>query len=421
MRSARPREGTTTLTAGSGTGLTLLWARMRILAVGNMYPPHHFGGYELVWQSAMRAARDAGHEVRVLTTDLDTGASGEDDPGVFRELRWSWRDHGFPALGIRRRVALERHNARVLDRHLDELRPDVVSWWSMGGMSLSMMERVRRRGIPAVAFVHNEWLDYGRKVDGWSYPFATRFRALAPIAERVTGVPARLDLGAAARYVFVSDVTRRRNIELGGVALESTGVAHSGIDPAFIDPQPEQPWRWRMLYVGRLDERKGVRTAVEALAQLPGEASLTIVGGWDEDERRRLSELAERARVAERVVFAGQRSRDELRAAYRDCDAVVFPSIWEEPWGLVPLEAMGQGRPVVATGRGGSGDYLRDGENALLFEAGDAGALAAGVERLAADPALRARLREGGLATAPQYTEDHFNQAVLDELHAAAA
>jgi glycosyltransferase involved in cell wall biosynthesis len=392
---------------------------MRILAVGNMYPPHHFGGYELVWRSAMEAARAEGHDVRVLTTDLDTGATEPDDPGVFRELRWSWHDHDFPALGVRGRVALERHNARVLDRHLRELEPDVVSWWSMGGMSLSMMERVRRRGIPAVAFVHNEWLDYGRKVDGWSYPFATRFRALAPLAERLAGVPARIDLNRAARYVFVSEATRRRTLVLDGIDLESSGVAHSGIDPAFIDPQPEQEWRWRLLYVGRLDEHKGVHTAIEALAHLPPEAVLTIVGGWDEAEQWRLTELARRLGVSERVNFDGQRSRDELPAAYRDCDAVVFPSIWDEPWGLVPLEAMGQGRPVVATGRGGSGEYLLDGENALLFEAGDARALAAAVERLARDPTLRARLREAGLATAPRYTESHFNRAVLDELRHA--
>jgi glycogen(starch) synthase len=387
---------------------------MRILAVGNMYPPHHFGGYELVWQSAMRAARAAGHEVRVVTTDLRTGAPEPDDPDVHRELRWSWRDHAFPALGIRGRVALERHNARVLDRHLEELRPDVVSWWAMGGMSLSLMERVRRRGIPAVAFVHNEWLGYGREVDGWAHPFATRYRALAPLAERLTGVPARIDLEEAARYVFVSETTRRRTLALG-LDLRSTGVAHSGIDRAFLDATPPHPWRWRMLYVGRLDENKGVHTAIDALAHLPAEATLTIVGGWDEAEEQRLRERA----AGGRVQFEGQRDRAELKDAYRDCDVLVFPSIWEEPWGLVPLEAMGMGRPVVATGRGGSGEYLRDEHNAVLFEAGDPRALAAAVRRLADSAPLRARLYEQGLATARANTEDHFNAHVLRELEEA--
>jgi glycosyltransferase involved in cell wall biosynthesis len=82
---------------------------------------------------------------------------------------------------------------------------------------------------------------------------------------------------------------------------------------------------------------------------------------------------------------------------------------------------MGIGRPVVATGRGGSGEYLRDEENCLLFEAGDARALAHALTRLAESPSLRERVREGGLGTAPLYTEERFNAAVEDELERAVA
>jgi len=134
---------------------------VRVLAVGNMYPPQHLGGYELVWQGAMRALREAGHEVRVLTTDLRLSDAGEEDDFVARELRWYWRDHAWPSFTPRERLALERHNARVFDRHVRELRPDVVTWWSMGGMSMSLIERARRRGLPAVGFVHGDWLHLG--------------------------------------------------------------------------------------------------------------------------------------------------------------------------------------------------------------------------------------------------------------------
>jgi glycosyltransferase involved in cell wall biosynthesis len=390
-----------------------------VLAVGNMYPPHHFGGYELVWRAAMRNAERHGHEVRVLTTDLRTATTEPDDIGVHRELRWYWRDHEFPRLSGVERLSLERHNARVLDRHLESFAPDVVSWWSMGGMSLSMLERVRRKGIPAVAFVHDDWLDYGRHVDGWMRAFGGRLRPLARVVERFVRVPTQVDLAGAARYVFVSDTTRRRAAD-AGVAPPSAGIAHSGIDPGFVDPAPPREWSWSLLYVGRLDERKGVDTAVASLQHLPWEAVLTLVGGWDEREEARLRSLASGLGVAERVRFAGQRSRSEVRAAYADADVVVFPVVWEEPWGLVPLEAMARGRPVVATGRGGSGEYLRDGDNALLFEAGDAAALADAVRRLESDPALRERLVRGGLETAPLHTEDVFNEAVLRELEAAA-
>jgi glycosyltransferase involved in cell wall biosynthesis len=379
-----------------------------------MYPPHHFGGYELVWRSAMEHLRAEGHQVRVLTTDLRTASALPDDPGVHRELRWYWRDHGFPRRRLRATVAIERHDHAVLARHLKEMRSDVVSWWAMGGMPLSLLEAVRRRGLPAVAFVHDDWLDYGRHVDGWLRRFGGRKAVAAPLAERLLGLPARVDFAAAAHYVFVSESTRRR-------AGFDGDVAHSGIHSDFLAPAPEREWAWRLLYVGRLDERKGVDTAIEALAYLPAAARLAIVGGWDEREEARLRALAGGLGVAERVEFRGQRERPELLAAYAEADAVVFPVRWEEPWGLVPLEAMGAGRPVVATGRGGSGEYLRDGENALLFEPGDPRALAAALSRLAADPALRSALRERGRETAALHTEPRFNAEVLRQLEARAS
>jgi glycosyltransferase involved in cell wall biosynthesis len=370
----------------------------------------------------MRHLRSRGHEVRVVTTDFRLASPAEpEEDAVHRELRWWWRDHAFPELPVRERLALERHNARVLGRHLDEFRPEVVSWWSMGGMSLSLLERVRRRGLPAVAFVHDDWLDYGPRVDPWLKLFTgpRRGRLAAP-AEALLRMPTRVEFDHAARYLFVSERTRQRALEAGR-APRVSAIAHSGIDPSYVDPRAERPWEWRLLYVGRIDERKGIGTAVEALAKLPAAATLTVVGEGDPAAEAKLRAQAARLGVTDRVRMEGFRSRAELPAAYEAADVVVFPVVWEEPWGLVPIEAMALGRPVVATGRGGSGEYLRDGQNALLFEAGDAEALAAAVRRLAGDPALRARLRDGGLKTAPLHTEDVFNAAVLAELEAACA
>ena len=197
-------------------------------------------------------------------------------------------------------------------------------------------------------------------------------------------------------------------------------VAHSGIHEDFLDPAPVVDWRWRLLYVGRLDDRKGVDTAVEAMAGLPEEARLELIGGWDAAEEARLRRLAHDVGVEARVHFAGQLDRSEVAAAYASADVTVFPVRWEEPWGLVPLESMAKGRPVVATGRGGSAEYLRDGENCLLFAPGDAEALAVAIRRLATDPPLRVRLREAGLKTAPRHTEAALNEAVEQALMSAA-
>ena len=75
---------------------------------------------------------------------------------------------------------------------------------------------------------------------------------------------------------------------------------------------------------------------------------------------------------------------------------------------------------MAATGRGGSGEYLVDGDNCVLFESGDASALARALTRLANDAGLRRRLHDGGLETAAKYTEPLYNEAVEQALREAA-
>jgi glycogen(starch) synthase len=384
-----------------------------------MYPPHHLGGYELMWRAAVEELRADGHEVRVLTTDY---RSSTPDPAVFegpdvrRDLRWYWRDHEFPRLSPRGRLELERHNALVFGRNLSEVEPDVVSWWAMGGMSMALIERMRRSATPAIGFVHDDWMLYGPKVDAWQRAIARLGPAGPPIAA-LAGAPAARDLGRAARWAFVSETCRARAAERW--SLPDTTIVHSGVDTALFEPAAEhEEWAGRLAYVGRIDSRKGIEIAVRALEHLPG-ATLTVVGSGDEAYLEQLRSLAHEVGVAERTTFRGAR-RDELRAIYAEADAVVFPVQWEEPWGLVPLEAMAVGTPVVATGRGGSREFLRDGENCLVYRpAQNHAALAAALRRLGGDAALRSRLRTEGFATAARHDERGFRRAVVEQ-HAIA-
>ena len=387
-----------------------------------MYPPHHAGGYELVWQAAMDHARAHGHAVRILTTDYRaTPRRDEADPGVHRTLGWYWDpgSHRFVGQGRLARVRLERRNAAELRCHLRDFRPDVVAWWSMGCMSLSLIEQVRRAGIPGVCVVHDDWLSYGWHNDAWSRTWKGKRRGLGRVAERLTGVPTQVQIGGAGPLVFNSDYTREHARE-AGVDVTAATVVHPGIDGRFLAPAPPRRWGWRLAYVGRIDRRKGIDTAVKALAELPPVATLTVTGTGDDAYQAELRALARSLGVEERVRFDGFASVEDLPAIYACADVVVFPVRWEEPFGLVPLEAMGVGRPVVATARGGAAEYLLDGENALVFGADDAAGLAACVQRLAGDEGLRARLRQGGTRTAADHTVERFAEQTVTEIVRAA-
>jgi glycogen synthase len=397
----------------------------RVLVVTNMYPPHHYGGYELSCRDVVERWRAGGHHVTVLTTDMRVG--GVADPpaeragGVWRDLRFYWDDHRLLRPPLPRRLAIERGNHRALAEALDAVQPDVVSVWHMGSMSLGLLADLVERDVPVVYVVCDDWLLYGPDLDAWSRLFVDRPR-LARLAERATGVPCRLADIAEGTFCFVSDSTRGRAEGHSRWRTPRATVVYSGIEPAdFPSPPepPEQPWRWRLVYVGRIDQRKGTETAIRALGRLPAEATLDVLGRGDDDHLAHLHRVAAEEGVADRVRF-GVVERTELAGRYRGADVVVFPSVWQEPFGLVPVEAMACGTPVVATGTGGSGEFLADGVNCLLFPARDHAALAAAVERLAGDPVLRRRLAAAGLATAADLTVDRLAD-VLEAWHLAAA
>lgn len=398
---------------------------MNVLALTNMYPPHHYGGYELICHETLDHFRREGHMVTVLTSNVDVpGADGEAEwaDRVRRELHLYWDDHRLLDPSPLRAWQLERRNQRALSDAIEASRPDVVSVWAMGAMSLGLLATLRARSIPAVFVVCDEWLGYGPRLDVWSRGFR-RHPTAARLAERFTGVPCVLpDLGTAGVFCFISDHTRQAARRDAWFELRDSTVVYSGIssdDFPMGETDPRAGWRWRLLCAGRIDQRKGIDVAIRSLTHLPDAATLEVVGRGDGAYLDELHELVDDLHLAGRVCF-DVASRAELRERYRAADVVLFPVRWDEPFGLVPLEAMACSTPVVATATGGSAEFLADGVNALRVPVDDPGAIAAAVQRLAGDAELRARLVRSGWETAGQLTDRRCAAAIL-EWHRAAA
>jgi glycosyltransferase involved in cell wall biosynthesis len=254
---------------------------------------------------------------------------------------------------------------------------------------------------------------YGPRVDGWLS--GARRNPIGRIAGAVAGIPTSVDLQHVGPCLFPSEAIRRRAVERWG--LPESAVVNQGVDHDLFRPQPHHDWAWRILYVGRIDPRKGTELALRAVGHLPHAASFEMIGGGDERHLSDLRRLSEEIGLRGRVNFVSQVPQFELPRRYAAADAVVFPVLWDEPWGLVPLEAMAVGVPVVATGRGGSGEYLRDGKNCLIFDPeGGAEALATSIRMLAENADLRSALREGGFRTSRARSADDFDRAVESTL-----
>src|SRR5438105_977184 len=248
---------------------------MRILVLSNMFPPHHLGGYELSCADVVVRLRSRGHTVGVLTTTMrlsDVEELPEGEPDVRRALEFYWRDHELVRPPFAQRLAMERRNQASFRQAVTDWDPDVLSVWNMGAMSLGLLTTAVRRKLPMVLVVCDDWLVYGPRLDPWTWSFR-RAGVLTPALEAALRVPVSLpDLSTAVVACFVSDFTRRRAAQESRWRPEVTAVVHSGIDrkdfPPLSSPPPPQPWCWRLLYVGRLDHRKGLETLIVALSHM---------------------------------------------------------------------------------------------------------------------------------------------------------
>jgi D-inositol-3-phosphate glycosyltransferase len=251
-------------------------------------------------------------------------------------------------------------------------------------------------------------------------PVVHTFHALGSVKRRCqpgadTSPPERVSVeqavGRRADAIVATCTDEVRELAAYGIPASRIYVVPCGVDTAHFGPpaagwrSPEGARRWsggapRIVTIGRLVRRKGVDTVIAALAGVPG-AELIVAGGppagqlAEDAEARRLHGVAEAHGVARRVRFTGQVAHQNVPALLRSADLVVSDP-WYEPFGIVPLEAMACGTPVVVSAVGGHLDTVADGRTGLLVPPRDPAALAAALRGLLADPGRRAAMGAAG-------------------------
>jgi D-inositol-3-phosphate glycosyltransferase len=292
---------------------------------------------------------------------------------------------------------LRPHMAAFADRLVEAWtaeRPDVVHahFWMSGLAALAAAARV---GVPVVQTFHAlgtvKRRHQGREDTSPPERLADE-RRIARTVDRVI----------ATCSDEVAELTRM------GARADRLTVVPCGVDLAHFTPHgpclPRRSGRRRILAIGRLVPRKGVADVIRALVDVP-RTELVVAGGpvaeelRGDPEVRRLAALAEELGVADRVVFRGRVARPDMPPLLRSADAVVCAP-WYEPFGIVPLEAMACGVPVVATAVGGMLDTVVDGATGLLVPPRDPGALASALRSLLDDPDRREAYGAAGTARA---------------------
>ena len=365
------------------------------------------GGQNVAVRALALALADAGHEVVVHTrrTDPRTPRRVPMAAGVVVDHV----DAG-PAAELPKDELVDLMDAFSADLAAcwRAERPDVVHahFWMSG---LAALPAARALGVPIVQTFH----------------------ALGSVKRRHQGaddtsparrVAAESDLGASVDQVLATCRDEADELAALGVPAEQVTVVPCGVDVEHFTPAGDGASTsgrsgFRVLTVSRLVPRKGVDTVITALGRLPRDVELTVAGGPtadrldDDPEVRRLRALAARTGVADRVTFMGAVAHDALPALYRGADAVACVPVYE-PFGLVPLEAMACGRPVVAAAVGGLADTVVDGVTGHHVPSGDPAAVAAALDALRAHPRrARALGRAGRRRAVDEYGWDRVAAA----------
>jgi phosphatidyl-myo-inositol alpha-mannosyltransferase len=289
-------------------------------------------------------------------------------------------------------IALAPTAAARTRRLLARLRPDVVHVHEplvpLVGLTAALSSPA-----PVVATFH-AWSDDDRL-----------YRLARAVGRRV--------LDRAAVAVAVSPAAGAYHGTALGVPPDRFRIVPNGVEVArFQTASPLErvldPSRQTLLFVGRLEPRKGLEPLVRAFLRLRADRPrlrLVVVGEGPEGERCRALVPAE---LRADVAFLGRVSDAELPGCYRAADLYVSPALGGESFGIVLLEAMAAGRAVVASDLPGYRSVVRDGETGVLVPAGDPSALAAAIGVLLDDP-----VRRTGLATAGQRVASGYDWAVV--------
>jgi glycosyltransferase involved in cell wall biosynthesis len=353
---------------------------MHVLMVNNLYPPIMAGGAELVVAYLSEGLVARGHRVTVVSTcgpEMEPYApeqrNGVDVIRFFpRNMYWSFAREGQPRhrrMIWHLRDAWNRAAGARFRGVIESVRPDILHTHVIDGFSASIWRRAREAGLPVLHTAHDYHLLCPR-----AFLLTRDWRLCAHPsvfcrAYRTWHVKTVDDVDL---FVSPSQFLLERHLE-AGMAVPNAAVVRNGVPLPPMGSRAPRFGPLRLLLMCRLTHEKGVEVVLEAMAQLPRDASLelTIAGRGPME-----SVVKEAAAVDPRVRFAGYVTGDVKQELLAHADYLLIPSLWYENAPVAVIEAAAYGLGVIGSRIGGIPELVDEGRTGFLFEPGDAAALA---------------------------------------------
>jgi glycosyltransferase involved in cell wall biosynthesis len=413
---------------------------LRILFLNDLSDPRIGSSIRQMYQQAERL-RALGHETALATAVETASDAGETEIEGLR----TFRIHSSYPVRFRGYVSLDNPRVRAPFRAiLAGFRPDVVHAHLLHThLSYASLTAARETGAGVVFTAHDVMtfcyqkltcFHGGEERGGSLRDYEAYWQKCIP-CQRLRWNPWR---NAAIRKVLARDVHRFVAVSselataIRANRIEVDRTIHNAVRLQHATPAEASVAAFRKRFdlegkrvltiAGRLHEQKGVVQLLQVLARLAPEfPDLRLLAmGKQEVFEREFAPVARRLGVLDLVVTSGWLDGEELQAAYAATDVFATPSICFDTFGLVNLEAMEHGRPVVATSFGGSPEVVRDGTTGFVENPFDVEAFAAKVARLLRDPALRATMGAAGRARLLEsFTIERLTAEYLEEYEKA--
>ena len=337
--------------------------------------------------------REMGHDVKVIAP-----CSREDAPLSEYLVKVSSLVVGIPSAGSVARVSVSPLVYRKAKKILEEENFDVVHIHE----PLTPM-------LPVAVLRHSESLNIGTFHAYRPDPHPVLEYSDVLLKRLANKLDGRIAVSMAARDYISRYFPGDYRIIPNGVDLDFFQSMAKPIE-RFCDGRPN------ILFVGRLEKRKGFGFLLDAFkivqAEIP-QARLLVVGAFDDDDKKPFVEYVRRNRI-HGVRFIGHVPEEELPRYYHTCDVFCAPSLGYESFGMVLVEAMAAGKPVVASAIPGYTEVVKSGAEGLLVPPGDPQALARAIIHLLNNPQLREWMGEMGRRKAARYSWRQIASEVLD-------
>ena len=240
--------------------------------------------------------------------------------------------------------------------------------------------------------------------------------SILPIIIKGTGgVKKQIKAGEGLRRYLANSQFMKDELIMNGIEAKRINVVHP-VPSALSSPDFHPMGHDReILYVGQVIRGKGVDLLLKSLAHIKGNWHANIVG--DGNHMTECKQLASRLGIESKVSFKGRVPHEQLDDFYKAARVVVVPSRWPEPFGMVGIEAMARGRPVVAFDNGGISDWLRHETNGILISKGNTQSMAVAIGMFLENRNMAEQMGLNGVATVRKFfTHKSYLKKIQHEL-----